>query len=226
MQPWTSAGAFLKVRACMKKVPNESGVIAISTLLHCHCCPSPPLSVGADEQTSSSSNGSRTPSPQQCSASSSTSANNASISSNSNSSSNNASGGRSSCTSPVPSAETYSRKVFVGGLPPDIDQGKFVPPGPGHTYEMRTSTLTARASPDYEYECVCTQAWRIHILFVHNYAKQRAFQKALWSVRWAAACTWACVFTCKLKPPVFCTNALLKINDIYFAVISARLVYA
>ena len=55
----------------------------------------------SDEQTSSSSNGSRTPSPQQCTGS--------------------ASGG-GVCGSPTP-PETYSRKVFVGGLPPDIDQG-------------------------------------------------------------------------------------------------------
>ena len=26
--------------------------------------------------------------------------------------------------SPSPSKETYSRKVFIGGLPPDIDEGK------------------------------------------------------------------------------------------------------
>lgn len=25
---------------------------------------------------------------------------------------------------PLPTDETYSRKVFIGGLPPDIDQGK------------------------------------------------------------------------------------------------------
>ena len=25
---------------------------------------------------------------------------------------------------PSPSKETYSRKVFIGGLPPDIDEGK------------------------------------------------------------------------------------------------------
>ena len=61
----------------------------------------------ADEQTSSSSgsNGSRTPSPQQSGSSS----------------------GYSSACSPSsfsPPPETYSRKVFVGGLPPDIDQGE------------------------------------------------------------------------------------------------------
>lgn len=27
---------------------------------------------------------------------------------------------------PCPSDETYSRKVFIGGLPPDIDQGQLI----------------------------------------------------------------------------------------------------
>ena len=78
----------------------------------------------ADEQTSSSSsgsNGSRTPSPQQNSSSRSSSGYNSGCSTASSVSSSSSS---SSSFSPPP--EMYSRKVFVGGLPPDIDQGKNV----------------------------------------------------------------------------------------------------
>ena len=71
--------------------------------------PAPFSSFPADEQTSSSSgsNGSRTPSPQQ----------------------SGSSGYSSACSPPSfsPPPETYSRKVFVGGLPPDIDQGETCP---------------------------------------------------------------------------------------------------
>ena len=69
-----------------------------------------------DEQTSSScsgSNGSRTPSPQQ----------NGSGSSSGYSSGCSSVSSLSSSSSFSPPPETYSRKVFVGGLPPDIDQG-------------------------------------------------------------------------------------------------------
>ena len=73
---------------------------------------SPWLSAAPPDDRRSLSTGSRTPSPFGL-------ASNASASSSPSPSSSS-----SSCSA----LETYSRKVFVGGLPPDIDQGQSNPP--------------------------------------------------------------------------------------------------
>jgi len=70
------------------------------------------LSAAPPDDRRSLSTGSRTPSPFGL-------ASNASASSSPSPSSSS-----SSCSA----LETYSRKVFVGGLPPDIDQGQSNPP--------------------------------------------------------------------------------------------------